>query len=87
MQKSVEEIRAAVSAAYGARAREIVAGRPGDCCGAAPQAAGVRDRLYSGTETAGLPDSVVSYGCGNPVAIAGLGGGEVVLDLGSGAKA
>jgi arsenite methyltransferase len=28
---------------------------------------------------------VVSYGCGNPVAIAGLQAGEVVLDLGSGA--
>jgi ubiquinone/menaquinone biosynthesis C-methylase UbiE len=33
-----------------------------------------------------LPDSVTdaSLGCGNPIAIAGLQPGEVVLDLGSG---
>lgn len=32
-----------------------------------------------------MPDTVVSYGCGNPTAIAGLTTGETVLDLGSGA--
>src|SRR5581483_12458156 len=34
---------------------------------------------------AGLPQTAVSYGCGNPVAIGTLRPGEVVLDLGSGA--
>ena len=45
----------------------------------------MKDALYSTAETADLPASVVSYGCGNPTAIAGLREGEVVLDLGSGA--
>jgi arsenite methyltransferase len=49
-----------------------------DCTGAA--------RFYSAEELAGLPESVagVSLGCGNPLAIADLLPGEVVLDLGSG---
>ncbi len=43
-------------------------------------------RLYSFEETAGLPESItdVSLGSGNPVAMAELRPGEVVLDLGSG---
>ena len=32
-----------------------------------------------------MPDGVVSFGCGDPVVLAGLGPGETVLDLGSGA--
>ncbi len=42
--------------------------------------------LYSPEELAGLPESVTgaSLGCGNPIALAGLEPGEVVLDLGSG---
>ena len=53
------------------------------CCGAEQTAA---DRFYSAEEAAALPESVTgaSLGCGNPLAIAGLQPGEVVLDLGSG---
>lgn len=42
--------------------------------------------LYSSDELAAVPNesATVSYGCGNPTAIAGLLPGEVVLDLGSG---
>jgi arsenite methyltransferase len=49
-----------------------------DCTGAA--------RFYSAEELADLPDSVAdaSLGCGNPLAIAEIQEGEVVLDLGSG---
>ena len=49
-----------------------------DCTGAA--------RFYSAEELAGLPESVAeaSLGCGNPLAIAEIQPGEVVLDLGSG---
>jgi arsenite methyltransferase len=59
------------------------------CCGpsaAAVEPSGVASRFYSPEELAGLPDTVtdVSLGCGNPIALADLQPGEVVLDLGSG---
>jgi len=43
-------------------------------------------RFYAADELEGLPESVTgaSLGCGNPLAIASLRPGEVVLDLGSG---
>jgi arsenite methyltransferase len=82
-ERTADEIRSAVSAAYGARARAVAAGSDAGCCG--DGRAGVRDLLYDARETADLPGTAVSYGCGNPTAIAGLQPGEVVLDLGSGA--
>ncbi len=58
------------------------------CCGE-PTPKGVAARVagYSTAELRDLPpDAVVnSFGCGNPVAFAGIGEGETVLDLGSGA--
>jgi arsenite methyltransferase len=59
------------------------------CCGPsapAEETTGPAGRFYSADELTGLPDSVtdVSLGCGNPLAIAELMPGEVVLDLGSG---
>jgi arsenite methyltransferase len=61
-----------------------------DCCDSATKsAAGCNDtaaRFYPAEELAGLPETVTgaSLGCGNPLAIADLQPGEVVLDLGSG---
>src|SRR4051812_42054246 len=79
--RTADEIRSAVQETYGARAREA-AGAAAGCCGSS---AGVAEQFYAGADLAGLPESVVSYGCGNPVAIAELRPGEDVLDLGSGA--
>jgi arsenite methyltransferase len=60
----------------------------GSCCGPTEQAAVATDgaRYYPAEELAGLPETVTgaSLGCGNPLAIADLRPGEVVLDLGSG---
>jgi arsenite methyltransferase len=79
MTDPMHDIRSAVSEHYGARARSVAAET------ADSRAAGTRSVLYEDPVAASMPDSVVSYGCGNPVAIAGLQAGEIVLDLGSGA--
>jgi L-amino acid N-acyltransferase YncA/2-polyprenyl-3-methyl-5-hydroxy-6-metoxy-1,4-benzoquinol methylase len=74
-----EQARSSVVARYGELARAAAAGdqvTDGEgCFGAA---------AYD--DTAGLPDAALraSLGCGNPVAVAALGPGETVLDLGSG---
>ena len=51
-----------------------------DCCG-------TDSKLYSTDLLATLPEgeSVVSYGCGDPITLASLEPGQTVLDLGSGA--
>ena len=42
-------------------------------------------RIYPVEVVTSMPDGVVSFGCGNPVALASMRPGERVLDLGSGA--
>jgi SAM-dependent methyltransferase len=74
MARTSDEIKQAVQEHYGERARQA-----SSCCGPSH-----RDKLYVVDEVADLPETVASYGCGNPTAIAGLQEGEVVLDLGSG---
>ena len=85
---------------YGAAARRggEAANPAGDACGTGatvgcctPSTAAARDdrfgaRLYDPAELDGLPSTAVaaSLGCANPVALADLEAGEVVLDLGSG---
>jgi ubiquinone/menaquinone biosynthesis C-methylase UbiE len=70
---------------YGARARN--AGSccgDGSCCGSAESSGALS--LYDSNELATLPNDVASFslGCGNPLAIAALQPGEIVVDLGSG---
>lgn len=59
------------------------------CCGASAfdgTVDPITSNLYARGETDDLPEAAVlaSLGCGNPTALAQLGPGEVVLDLGSG---
>jgi arsenite methyltransferase len=68
--------------------RKSKPGAQASCCGPSEPAVeqGAAAQFYSAEELTGLPDTVTdaSLGCGNPLAIAELQPGEVVLDLGSG---
>jgi arsenite methyltransferase len=86
MSTRPEDVRDEVAKAYGQR---VTRPAPGGCCGggATQKGAVVEFAGYSVDQLADLPaDAVVnSFGCGDPVALAGLQNGDVVLDLGSGA--
>ncbi len=75
---SPEQIKAQVSQAYAERLK----GTAG-CCTEADSGDG--KVLYQIGVVNQMPEGVVSFGCGNPVALASLRPGEAVLDLGSGA--
>ncbi|MFQ5472886.1 MAG: arsenite methyltransferase [Dehalococcoidia bacterium] len=71
---------------YASRA-ERAEEKPDACCGSDdPVASGISSNLYTTDELQDLPQEAVvaSLGCGNPVAVAELKEGEIVLDLGSG---
>ena len=57
------------------------------CCGGATQAKDISKKVgYSDSELNAVPEGAnLGFGCGNPVALASLKEGDVVLDLGSGA--
>jgi len=83
-RQSPEDIRAAVRAQYGQIARGDGAGCAPGCCGTTPEASLALG--YSADELAAAPEGAnLGLGCGNPQAIAALGAGETVLDLGAGA--
>ncbi len=86
MSKAAEEVRREVSKSYSERVTKPTAG---GCCGSTPAQKGAVVKLggYSSAELSALPEEAVanSFGCGNPVALAGLAAGDVVIDLGSGA--
>jgi SAM-dependent methyltransferase len=87
----VEKIRAAVRDRYG-KAATAAGNSGGPTAGPAvggsggDQVASFGASLYDSGDLAALPDSAVSasLGCGNPMALAELKPGQVVLDLGSG---
>ena len=90
-QRADEEIREAVRSRYAAAADSVAREGDASCCGtgtvlndAEAQVFGVG--LYDEGERGELPDTatMASLGCGNPTAVAELGAGETVLDLGSG---
>jgi len=84
--QNAEEVRGAVATHY---AEAIKTQRKSGCCGGAKVKTQNQMALagYAEKEYKGIPDSAVSssFGCGNPVAFAGVQPGDVVLDLGSGA--
>ena len=91
-----QEVTDRVRDRYAAAARSVLSAgeRTGCGCGCGnggtPSATAKDDpvtgNLYDEVETLGLPADAVtaSLGCGNPVALADLEAGQVVLDLGSG---
>ena len=95
-----DALREQVRARYAAAATKATAGEGGcgcgqpagcgcgdGCCGAATaEEPGFGAELYATLDRDLLPDTALlaSLGCGNPTAVADLGPGETVLDLGSG---
>ena len=93
-----EQVREQVRDRYAGAALAVIAGEiatcaPGSTAGCAPAADAFQNigadfgaELYGQSERDELPAAAVaaSLGCGNPLAVAELGEGESVLDLGSG---
>jgi ubiquinone/menaquinone biosynthesis C-methylase UbiE len=80
------EIKETVRERYAQSARQVQGAADSSCCDSGPMENVVSSKLYTTDELQGLPQEAVvaSLGCGNPVAMAELHEGEVVLDLGSG---
>lgn len=94
IRETVRERYAEAAKVAGAGAEASCCGPEGSSCGCASgDPIGLEQGfenfgagLYSGDEREALPDAakLASLGCGNPTAVAELGKGETVLDLGSG---
>ena len=84
-----DEIKKAVKSGYAKVALENVpcCGVSSSCCGGSSPAEDISRRIgYSDEELNAVPKGAnLGLGCGNPIALASLKEGEVVLDLGSGA--
>jgi len=84
-----EEIKKAVRERYGNIAKQgsSCCGPAGSCCGSTDSAQSVSRSIgYSEEELQAVPEGAnLGLGCGNPIALASIKEGEVVLDLGSGA--
>jgi arsenite methyltransferase len=86
---TADALRVQVRDRYAEAARSVEAGGgcgSGSCCEVESASADFGESLYSAEQRDELPDAaaLASLGCGNPIAVAELKEGEVVLDLGSG---
>jgi arsenite methyltransferase len=88
--ETTDAIREQVRQRYAEAAQAVTQGSgascgSGSCCEHDPPGA-FGEALYSAEERSELPDAaaLASLGCGNPMAVADVNEGEVVLDLGSG---
>ena len=84
-----EEVRKAVREGYAkvAKGGSSCCTSNNSCCGASTVAADISKKIGYSTEELNsvLEGANLGLGCGNPVALASLKEGEIVLDLGSGA--
>ena len=84
-----EEIRKTVREGYGKIAKQdsSCCASEKSCCGSTNSAQNIGRKIgYSEEELKAVPEGAnLGLGCGNPIALASLKEGEVVLDLGSGA--
>lgn len=81
-----DAIKSFVKEKYGQVAQNAGEHKATSCCGSETSKDAITRDLYSEAETSGIPVEALlaSMGCANPVALAQLNPGEVVLDLGSG---
>ena len=88
MEKKSEEIKKIVRDGYAnAVTQKTSCCSTNSCCGGIDQAKDISKIVgYSDSEMNAVPEGAnLGFGCGNPVALAFLKEGDVVLDLGSGA--
>ena len=80
------DIKTFVKEKYGQVAVNASERKETSCCGSGTSKDAITRDLYSEAETQGIPVEALlaSMGCANPIALAQLNPGEVVLDLGSG---
>ena len=88
MKRKAEEIKKIVRAGYAkAIKQDASCCSTGSCCNSTVQAKKISKKVgYSDSEMNNVPEGAnLGFGCGNPVALAAVKEGDVVLDLGSGA--
>ncbi|MDO8536045.1 MAG: arsenite methyltransferase [Candidatus Omnitrophota bacterium] len=88
MKRNSEEIKKIVKDGYAkAVTQKTSCSSTNSCCGGMNQAKDISRKVgYSDSEISVVPEGAnLGFGCGNPVALASLKEGDVVLDLGSGA--
>ena len=80
------DIKAFIKEKYGQAAVTASERKQASCCGGGTSKDAITRDLYTEAETEGIPVEALlaSLGCANPIALANLNEGEVVLDLGSG---